>query len=105
MSDKQQDEYYKNHHYHTRKPVYINEDQLRSDQLHRLVDSDYFCMIPWIHIHAFPDGRAYPCCLGDDKYPVGNFKQDSIETVWNQTAYKTMPKNVPSVTNKNVQVL
>jgi len=94
MSDKQQDEYYKNHHYHTRKPVYINEDQLRSDQLHRLVDSDYFCMIPWIHIHAFPDGRAYPCCLGDDKYPVGNFKQDSIETVWNQTAYKTMRKNM-----------
>jgi radical SAM protein with 4Fe4S-binding SPASM domain len=94
MSDKKQDEYYKDHHYHTRKPVYISESDLRQDQLDRLVRSDYFCMIPWIHMHAFPDGRAYPCCLGDDQHPIGDFKQDSMETVWNQTPYKTMRKNM-----------
>jgi radical SAM protein with 4Fe4S-binding SPASM domain len=87
-------EYYKNHNYHTRKPVYIDEKDLREDQLDRLVNSDVVCMIPWIHMHAFPDGRAYPCCLGDDQHPIGNFKQDSMETVWNQTAYKTMRKNM-----------
>jgi sulfatase maturation enzyme AslB (radical SAM superfamily) len=89
-----EEEYYKNHNYHTRKPVYISEDALRPDQLERLVDSDVFCMIPWIHMHAFPDGRAYPCCLGDDKHPIGNFKQDSMEVVWNQTPYKTMRTNM-----------
>ena len=82
------------HHYHTRKPVYISEDQLREDQLARLVDSKVFCMIPWIHMHAFPDGRAYPCCLGDMDHPIGNFKQDTMEQVWNQDAYKTMRKNM-----------
>jgi sulfatase maturation enzyme AslB (radical SAM superfamily) len=45
-------------------------------------------------MHAFPDGRAYPCCLGDDQHPIGNFKQDSMETVWNQTPYKNMRKNM-----------
>ena len=94
MSDKATDKYYENHHYHTRKPVYISEDDLRPDQLDRLTKSDVFCMIPWIHMHAFPDGRAYPCCLGDDRHPIGNFKQDSMATVWNQTAYKTMRKNM-----------
>jgi radical SAM protein with 4Fe4S-binding SPASM domain len=94
MSDSATDKYYENHHYHTRKPVYISEDDLRVDQLDRLTKSDVFCMIPWIHMHAFPDGRAYPCCLGDDKYPIGNFKQDSMEVVWNQDAYKTMRKNM-----------
>ena len=94
MSDKQQDEYYKNHNYHTRKPVYISEDDLRLDQLDRLTKSDVFCMIPWIHMHAFPDGRAYLCCLGNDRHPIGNFKQDSMATVWNQDAYKTMRKNM-----------
>jgi len=94
MSDSATDKYYENHHYHTRKPVYINEDNLRPDQLDRLTKSDVFCMIPWIHMHAFPDGRAYPCCLGDDRYPIGNFKQDSMATVWNQDAYKTMRKNM-----------
>ena len=94
MSDKATDTYYENHHYHTRKPVYISEDDLRPDQSDRLTKSDVFCMIPWIHMHAFPDGRAYPCCLGDDRYPIGNFKQDSMESVWNQDAYKTMRKNM-----------
>jgi organic radical activating enzyme len=45
-------------------------------------------------MHAFPDGRAYPCCLGDDKHPIGNFKQDSMELVWNQDAYKNMRTNM-----------
>jgi len=93
MSDKEKD-YYENYNYNDRKPVYIDESNLRSDQLSRLTKSDVFCMIPWIHMHAFPDGRAYPCCLGDDKYPIGDFKQDSMETVWNQSAYKTMRKNM-----------
>jgi len=94
MSDKDIDEYYKNHHYHTRKPVYISEDDLRPDQFDRLTKSDVFCMIPWIHMHAFPDGRAYPCCLGDDRYSIGNFKKDTMEQVWNQDAYKNMRKNM-----------
>jgi radical SAM protein with 4Fe4S-binding SPASM domain len=97
MSDKEKEkEYYKNHNnnYHTRKPVYISEDDLRPDQLDRLTKSDVFCMIPWIHMHAFPDGRAYPCCLGELDHPIGNFKQDTMETVWNDTPYKTMRKNM-----------
>jgi radical SAM protein with 4Fe4S-binding SPASM domain len=94
MSDKATDKYYQRHNYHTRKPVYISEEELRPDQLDRLTKSDVFCMIPWIHMHAFPDGRAYPCCLGDDQYPIGNFKQDSMATVWNQDAYKAMRKNM-----------
>jgi radical SAM protein with 4Fe4S-binding SPASM domain len=93
MSDKEKD-YYENYNYNDRKPVYIDESNLRSDQLDRLTKSDVFCMIPWIHMHAFPDGRAYPCCLGDDKHPIGNFKQDSMATVWNQDAYKTMRQNM-----------
>jgi radical SAM protein with 4Fe4S-binding SPASM domain len=94
MSDSATDKYYENHNYHTRKPVYISEEDLRPDQLDRLTKSDVFCMIPWIHMHAFPDGRAYPCCLGDDQHPIGNFKQDTMATVWNQPAYKTMRKNM-----------
>jgi radical SAM protein with 4Fe4S-binding SPASM domain len=93
MSDKEKD-YYENYNYNDRKPVYIEESKLRSDQLDRLTRSDVFCMIPWIHMHAFPDGRAYPCCLGDDQYPIGNFKQNTMIEVWNQESYRTMRKNM-----------
>jgi radical SAM protein with 4Fe4S-binding SPASM domain len=94
MSDKKVEDYYTNYNYYERRPVYIKEEDLRTDQFDRLIKSDVFCMIPWIHMHAFPDGRAYPCCLGDDQHPIGNFKQDTMATVWNQDAYKTMRKNM-----------
>ena len=93
MSDKQKD-YYTNYNYYDRKPVYIDESELRTDQLDRLIKSDVFCMIPWIHMHAFPNGQAYPCCLGDSHHPIGHLHKNTIKEVWNDTPYKTMRKNM-----------
>ena len=28
-------------------------------------DSKVFCMAPWIHMHVWPNGRAFPCCLAE----------------------------------------
>jgi len=83
-----------NHNYNTRKPVYISEDDLTKKQLERLTESDYFCMIPWIHMHGIPDGRAYPCCLGEMHLPIGNFKENTMQEVWNGAPYKTMRQNM-----------
>jgi len=95
MSDKEK-EYYnnQNHNYNTLKPVYIDLKDLRVDQVDRLMSSDVFCMIPWIHMHAFPDGRAYPCCLGEMDHPIGNLKKDSMKTVWNDEPYRNMRTNM-----------
>lgn len=94
MSDKQQDDYYSNYNYYERRPIYIKEEELRKDQKDRLIKSDVFCMIPWIHMHAFPNGQAYPCCLGDSQYPIGDLHKNTIKEVWNDTPYKTMRKNM-----------
>ena len=94
MSDKETDDYYKNHEYHDRKPVYIDEKDLRTDQLDRLTKSKTFCMIPWIHVHAFPNGQAFPCCLADSDHPIGDLHKNTIKEVWNDTPYKTMRKNM-----------
>ncbi len=93
MTDKLEN-YYKNYNYNTRKPIYINEEDLRIDQLDRLITSNNFCMIPWIHMHAFPDGRAYPCCLGEMAHPIGDLKKQTMQEVWNQDPYKLMRKNM-----------
>jgi radical SAM protein with 4Fe4S-binding SPASM domain len=94
MSDKETDDYYKNHEYHDRKPIYIAEDKLRPDQMKRLTESKTFCMIPWIHVHAFPNGQAFPCCLADSDHPIGDLHKNTIKEVWNDTPYKTMRKNM-----------
>lgn len=94
MSDNKKKDYFKNYNYNDRKPIYIDEEVLRSDQLDRLTKSDYFCMIPWIHMHGLPDGKAYPCCLGDMNWPIGDLKKDTMKDIWNNTPYKTMRKNM-----------
>ena len=94
MSDNMKDDYYNNYNYHERKPIYIKEEDLRQDQANRLNKSDVFCMIPWTHMHAFPNGQAYPCCLSDSALPIGNFKTNSMEEVWNSLEYKTMRTNM-----------
>src|SRR6056300_842449 len=63
-----------------------------------LLDSDTFCMMPWLHIHAFPDGRAYPCCFALDKYPVGDLNKHSMAEVFNNDEMKGIRKNM--LTNK-----
>ena len=66
-----------------RVPSYIPVEDLTEKQQHRLMESDTFCMLPWIHLHAWPDGRAYPCCLANASHPVGNLKQKTMKETWN----------------------
>ena len=59
-----------------------------------MTHSKTFCILPWIHLHAFPDGRAYPCCMGEFHSPIGNLKTHTMEQVWNQAPMATMRKNM-----------
>ena len=59
-----------------------------------LIDSQSFCMLPWMHIHAFPDGRAYPCCFALDPFPVGDLNKASMSEVFNGPDMKQMRSNM-----------
>lgn len=56
--------------------------------------SSTFCIKPWIHIYANPDGSVLPCCIGDYRLHLGNIQSQSIEDVWNGEKYKTMRKKM-----------
>lgn len=48
-----------------------------------LKDSKTFCIYPWIHLHAYPTGEAYPCCHAEMAVgPVGNCRTHSLEDIW-----------------------
>ena len=57
-----------------------------------LKENTAFCILPWIHMHAWPDGRAMPCCIADSDQPFGNLKNNTIEEVWNSDKYKELRK-------------
>jgi hypothetical protein len=44
--------------------------------------SDTFCIYPWIHLHAYPTGQAYPCCHAEMQYPVGDCRKNTLEEIW-----------------------
>ena len=88
------DFYNKGYDYNARKPYFIDREDLTDQEWARLTESETFCMLPWMHMHAFPDGRAYPCCLSDYWNPVGDLRKNTMAEVWNQDAYKTMRKNM-----------
>lgn len=92
MTDKKG--FYKKYDYNSRIPQFVEEDQLTDSANQHLIESDTFCMLPWMHMHAFPDGRAYPCCLSEYHHPVGDLRKNTMREVWNQDKYKTMRVNM-----------
>ena len=87
-------DFYKNYDYMSRAPYFIDKEQLTEKEAELLMGSKTFCMLPWMHMHAFPDGRAYPCCLADYWHPVGDLRKNTMKEVWNQDKYKDMRKNM-----------
>jgi radical SAM protein with 4Fe4S-binding SPASM domain len=86
--------YKKGYDYMSKMPIYIDAETLTEQQVERLTESKNFCMLPWVHMHAFPDGRTYPCCLADYWHPVGDLRKNTMAEVWNQDKYRAMRVNM-----------
>ena len=80
--------------YGAKEPEKLKIKDMTPKQKELLIESDNFCMLPWMHLHAFPDGRAYPCCFSLDKLPVGDLNKQSMQEVWNGDKMKQMRLNM-----------
>jgi len=68
------------------KPIELTE---REEFL--LKDSKTFCIYPWIHLHAFPSGDAYPCChSGGKNSTIGNSKNNTLKELWNKPLQRNL---------------
>jgi organic radical activating enzyme len=86
--------YKKGYSYDVLNPFFIDKKDTTEQQWDRLTKSQNFCMLPWLHMHAFPDGRAYPCCLSDYWHPLGDLRKNTMEEVWNQEPYRQLRVNM-----------
>ena len=77
-----------------KEPEKLKFDKMTIEQKKLLTENESFCMLPWIHLHAFPDGRAYPCCFAQDKFPVGDLNKNSLEEVFNNDKMKKLRSNM-----------
>ena len=57
--------------------------ELSSFEHELLTQSKTFCIYPWIHLHAYPNGTAYPCCQSEMEYPIGDTRTHTLKELWN----------------------
>lgn len=75
-------------------PTRIELSKLTDREFYLLTKSKTFCMYPWIHINASPNGEAQPCCLWDYKVPMGSVKENTLKELWNSDNWKQLRKNM-----------
>jgi len=63
----------------------------QSDKDYLLNKSKHFCMLPWVHVHLWPDNQAFPCCISNSDFPMGKY-EGSLKAVWNSAEMKQLRK-------------
>lgn len=51
-------------------------------------------MMPWVHMHMWPAGYTYPCCMSDPALPVGNTQEQSLQDIWNGDQMRNLRLNM-----------
>jgi len=71
--------------------IKMSMDQLTDRERFLLTESKTFCMYPWIHLHAYPTGEAYPCCHAEMGVgQIGNCRNNSLAEIWNSDAQRQL---------------
>jgi len=70
--------------YNSSEPVHVSLSDLTQRQRFLLSESKVFCILPWIHIHTYPTGETYPCCLSEMTHSVGNSKDSTLKQIINE---------------------
>jgi len=61
----------------------VRPTELTERERFLLTDSKTFCIYPWIHLHAYPTGEAYPCCHAEMGVgQVGNCRTNTLAEIW-----------------------
>jgi len=91
------------HHPHSKKEIYeygsanplkINLNEVSKKERFLLEESKTFCMYPWIHMHAWPTGEAFPCCMSEHDGKLGDTKTQTLKEIWNGEEMKSLRNNM-----------
>jgi organic radical activating enzyme len=71
------------YNYNDINPTKVQLEDLPLPQQDLLTKNKTFCIYPWIHVHSFPTGEAFPCCNTEMHASIGNTSQQSLAEIWN----------------------
>jgi radical SAM protein with 4Fe4S-binding SPASM domain len=77
----------------------VRPTELTERERFLLEDSKTFCIYPWIHLHAYPTGEAYPCCHAEMKPGVvGNCRTNTLAEIWQDQPMQKLRRDMLSET-------
>jgi organic radical activating enzyme len=77
----------------------VRPTELTEREQFLLKDSKTFCIYPWIHLHAYPTGEAYPCCHAEMGVgQVGNCRKNTLEEIWQDQPMQSLRADMLSET-------
>lgn len=59
-----------------------------------------FCYAPWLSLHIWPNGNVFPCCVWDNKDPIGNINNNDLKEIYNSEKIKEV--RVKMLNNKTI---
>ena len=88
--------------YGSANPIKIKLADVSERHRYLLSESPTFCIYPWVHMHAWPTGEAYPCCHATQHPNYGSVRTHSLEQIWNDEPMRALRRdmlnNVPNET-------
>lgn len=70
-----------------------------------LTESKTFCMYPWIHLHAWPTGQAFPCCHAEAPAgELGNTRTQTLTEIWNSPKQRQLRTDMLNETGNSACV-
>jgi radical SAM protein with 4Fe4S-binding SPASM domain len=58
------------------------------------IDHKVICMMPWVHMHIWPNGDAFPCCMSDSQEVFGNVHEEPIDFLINNEKFKELRRQM-----------
>ena len=81
--------------YGSANPIKIGLNELSDREKFLLTESKTFCMYPWIHLHTWPTGQAFPCCHAEMGVgQVGNCRTHTLEQIWNSDQQRKLRQDM-----------
>jgi sulfatase maturation enzyme AslB (radical SAM superfamily) len=80
--------------YGSANPIKINLKDIGAKDRYLLSESKEFCIYPWIHMHAWPTGEAYPCCHATQHPKYGNAREQPLEQIWNDAPMRRLRRDM-----------
>jgi radical SAM protein with 4Fe4S-binding SPASM domain len=85
--------------YGSANPIKISLSDISERDKFLLSESKTFCMYPWIHLHAWPTGQAFPCCHAESPAgELGNSRQQTLTDIWNSPKQRQLRTDMLSET-------